>query len=150
MGLHAQALVDESLGGPRLGLTAAAGAFVKTGERSLGHADGERFLRRGRGHVVRRSVANYTHPRRRAGVDALASTAIAAAGWHAEGESPGVRDVSWAIADFLRPAESIGVLEPHSSESRGSPDPLVLTRAGRDALIDALRARALAPAHGLS
>ena len=60
-----------------------------------------------------------------------------------------MRDVSWQIAAFLRPAESIGVLVDEAGGSRLSRKPLVLTEAGRAALTAALRARALAPAHSI-
>lgn len=72
--------------------------------------------------------------------------AIAADGWHSGSEAPGVRDVSWGIAHFLRPAEAIGVLARKEGGSRFSLDQLVLTSAGRAALVAVLRARALAPA----
>ncbi len=75
--------------------------------------------------------------------------AIVAEGWQSEGESPDVRDVGWAIADFLRAAESAGILSRGKSGSRLAGDPLVLTDAGRTALIMGLRARALAPVTGL-
>lgn len=74
--------------------------------------------------------------------------AIAAEGWQSDGQFPGVRDVGWSIAEFLRPAEAIGILSRGESGSRLSRDPLVLTDPGRSALIAALRARALAPATG--
>jgi hypothetical protein len=74
--------------------------------------------------------------------------AIAAEGWQAEGQPPGVRDVRWTTADFLRPAEAIGLLQREESRSRLRPDPLTLTDAGRAALIAGLRERALAPATG--
>jgi hypothetical protein len=82
--------------------------------------------------------------------DALAETiqpAIAAEGWQSDGESPGVRDVGWAVAEFLRPAEAIGILSRERG-SRPSRDPFVLTDPGRSALIAGLRARAFAPATG--
>jgi hypothetical protein len=75
--------------------------------------------------------------------------AAAAAGWRAGVEPPSVRDVSWQIAAFLRPAEAIGVLVDESGGSRLSRRPLVLTEAGRAALTSALRTRALAPAHSI-
>ena len=75
--------------------------------------------------------------------------AVAAAGWQSGEESPSVRDVSWHIASFLRPAEAIGVLVDEGSGSRLSRKPLVLTEAGRTALTAALRVRALAPAHSI-
>lgn len=74
--------------------------------------------------------------------------AIAAEGWQSDGQFPGVRDVGWSIAEFLRPAEAIGILSRGESGSRLSRDPLVLTDPGRSALIAALRARSLAPASG--
>ena len=76
--------------------------------------------------------------------------AIGAEGWQSDGESPGVRDVGWAIAEFLRPAEAIGILARGERRPRRSRDPLTLTDPGRIALIAALRARALAPATGPS
>jgi hypothetical protein len=75
--------------------------------------------------------------------------AVAAAGWRAGEEPPSVRDVSWHIAALLRPAEAIGVLVDEDSGSRLSRKPLVLTEAGHTALMAALRARALAPAHSI-
>lgn len=74
--------------------------------------------------------------------------AIVAEGWQAARESPDVRHVSWTIADFLRPAEAIGLFQRRESGSRGRPDTLILTDAGRAALISGLRERALAPARG--
>jgi hypothetical protein len=62
------------------------------------------------------------------------------------GESPEMHDVLWALAEFLRPAEAIGLLERRDGSSRMSREPLVLNDAGRAALIAALRARAIAPA----
>jgi len=73
--------------------------------------------------------------------------AIVAEGWQSDGEPPGVRDVSWAIADFIRPATAAGLIE----RQRDFPfhrEPLVLSAAGRAALISGLRARALAPRKG--
>lgn len=75
--------------------------------------------------------------------------AIAAAGWRAGDEPPSVRDVSWNVAHFLRPAEAVGVFTRGERGSRLSREPLVLTQAGRDALTAALRARALAPAQSV-
>jgi hypothetical protein len=76
--------------------------------------------------------------------------AIVAEGWQADGQPPGVREVGWAIAAFLRPATAIGVLTPANGGSRLSREPLVLTGPGRSALVAALRGRALAPATGPS
>lgn len=73
--------------------------------------------------------------------------AIDAEGWQSAGESPRVRDISWAIAGFIRPATATGLIE----RRRDFPfhrEPLVLSTAGRAALIAALRARALAPRKG--
>ena len=75
--------------------------------------------------------------------------AVADAGWRAGEEPPSVRDVSWHIAAFLRPAEAIGVLMDEGSGSRLSRKPLVLPEAGRAALTAALRNRALRPAHSI-
>ena len=75
-------------------------------------------------------------------------SAIVAEGWQAAGEPPDVRHVGWTIADFLRPAEAIGLLQRAESGQRLQPDPLILTDAGRTALIYGLRERALAPARG--
>lgn len=75
--------------------------------------------------------------------------AVAAAGWRAGEEPPSVRDVSWHIAAFLRPAEAIGVLVDEAGRSRRSRRQLVLSEAGRAALTAALRAQALAPAHSI-
>ena len=73
--------------------------------------------------------------------------AIVAEGWQSNGEPPGVRDVSWAIADFIRPATASGLIEPQG-DFPFHREPLVLTQAGRPALIAALRDRALAPRTG--
>lgn len=83
--------------------------------------------------------------------DALAQRiepAIAAEEWRAGDDSPDVRDIAWALAEFLRPAEAIGVLERRNGASRTSREPLVVSDAGRAALIVSLRARALAPVRG--
>jgi hypothetical protein len=69
--------------------------------------------------------------------------AIAAEGWRSGDDAPGMRDVSWGIAHFLRPAEAIGVLARKEGRSRVARDQLVLTPAGRAALTFALRSRAL-------
>lgn len=74
--------------------------------------------------------------------------AIVAEGWQAAGEPPDVRNVSWTIADFLRPAEAIGLFQRTAGRSRLQPDPLILTDAGRMALPYGLRERALATARG--
>jgi hypothetical protein len=73
--------------------------------------------------------------------------AVAAAGWRAGDEPPSVRDISWHIASFLRPAEAIGALVDEGGRSRPSRRQLTLT--GRAALTAALRTRALAPAHSI-
>jgi hypothetical protein len=70
--------------------------------------------------------------------------AIVAEGWQSADEPPGVRDVSWAIADFIRPATAAGLIE-RQGDFPFHREPLVLSVAGRAALIAALRARALAP-----
>ena len=70
--------------------------------------------------------------------------AIVDEGWQSNGEPPDVRNVSWAIADFIRPATAAGLIKCQ----RNLPfhrEPLVLSTAGQTALIAALRARALAP-----
>lgn len=72
--------------------------------------------------------------------------AIVSEGWRAGGDAPEVRDVQWAIAEFLRPAEATWILARRRSVGRASRDPLVLTAAGRSAIIAALRTRALSPA----
>lgn len=74
--------------------------------------------------------------------------AIVAEGWQSDGEPPGVRDVSWTIADFIRPATASGLIETRGGDFPFHREPLVPTRAGRPALIAALRARALAPRTG--
>ncbi|MGO9888405.1 MAG: hypothetical protein ACLP0L_10930 [Solirubrobacteraceae bacterium] len=73
--------------------------------------------------------------------------AIVAEGWHSDGEPPGVRDVSWAIADFIRPATAVGLIE-RKGDFPFHRGPLAISAAGRSALIAALRARALAPRRG--
>ncbi|MBV9684432.1 MAG: hypothetical protein JO046_21755 [Solirubrobacterales bacterium] len=73
--------------------------------------------------------------------------AIAAEGWQSNGESPSVRDVSWAIADFIRRGTASGLIETQADWPFHR-EPLVLTHAGRPALIAALRDRALAPRTG--
>lgn len=67
----------------------------------------------------------------------------------APAEAASVRDVSWHIAAFPRPAEAIGMLVDESSGSLLPRKPLALTEAGRAALTAALRARTLAPAHSI-
>jgi hypothetical protein len=74
--------------------------------------------------------------------------AVAAAGWRSGEEPPSVRDVSWNIAAFLRPALAIGVFA-RGEGGRRSREPLILTDAGRAASVAALRARALAPAQSI-
>jgi len=73
--------------------------------------------------------------------------AIVAEGWQSNGESPGLRDVSWAIADFIRPATACGLIETQA-DFPFHREPLVLTQTGRPALIAALRDRAHAPRTG--
>ena len=83
--------------------------------------------------------------------DALATEvqpAIVAEGWRSAGQPPEIRDVAWVIADFLRRAQAVGLLERGPGRSRLAPDPLVLTGAGRAAMTAALRTRALAPPQG--
>jgi hypothetical protein len=70
--------------------------------------------------------------------------AIVAEGWQSSGEPPDVRDVSWAIADFIRPATAAGLIE-RQPEFPFHREPLVLSEPGRRALIAALRTRARAP-----
>jgi hypothetical protein len=77
----------------------------------------------------------------------LIQPAIAAEGWQHDGESPSVRDVSWAIADFLRPAQAVGLIK-REHDWLSLREPLLLTESGRAALIAALRARAFAPRKG--
>ena len=62
-------------------------------------------------------------------------------GWHAAGVLPDIRDISWAIAAFLRPAEAVGLLEREGGAPRYTSGPLVLRDVGRAALFSALRAR---------
>ena len=57
--------------------------------------------------------------------------ALVAEGWQAAGEQPSLNHVQATIADFLRPADAIGVLQRKPSGSRMEPDPLILTDAGR-------------------
>ena len=73
--------------------------------------------------------------------------AIVAEGWQSAGEPPAIRDVSWAIADFIRPATAVGLIERQGNFPFHR-EPLVLSAAGRGALIAALRARAIAPRRG--
>ncbi len=73
--------------------------------------------------------------------------AIAADGWRAGDDPPDVRDVSWAIAYFLRPAEAIGLIERGERTDRRGFGPQRLTPARRPALLAALRARAIGPSH---
>jgi hypothetical protein len=70
--------------------------------------------------------------------------AVVAEGWQSAGEPPAVCDVSWAIADFIRPATAAGLIE-RPDDFPFCREPLALSAAGRAALIAALRARALAP-----
>jgi hypothetical protein len=89
------------------------------------------------------AVANYS-----AALAELVHPAIVAEGWQDRGEPPDANHVSWTIADFLRPAEAIGLFEREASDSRWQRDTLNLTDAGRAALIYGLRERALSPARG--
>ncbi len=73
--------------------------------------------------------------------------AIVGEGWQSAGEPPGVRDLSWAISDFIRPATAACLIE-RGCDFPFSREPLVLSSAGRAALIAALRVRALAPGKG--
>jgi hypothetical protein len=73
--------------------------------------------------------------------------AIVAEGWQSDGGPPRLRDVSWAIADFILPATACGLIETQA-DFPFHREPLVLTQAGRPALIAALRDRALAPRTG--
>jgi hypothetical protein len=77
---------------------------------------------------------------------ALIYPAVVAEGWQASRQPPEPRHVRWTIADFLRQAEAIGLLERKDSGSPLAPDRLLLTNAGRVALTAGLRERALAPA----
>lgn len=77
-----------------------------------------------------------------------ARPAIAAAGWRAGSEPPAREHVSWAIADLLRPAEALGLLAPVPGDTGLRSGQLLLTDVGRQALTDALRARAVGPANG--
>jgi hypothetical protein len=80
------------------------------------------------------------------GLAELVQPAIVTEGWQVDGDPPGVRDVGWAIAGFLRPCEALGILAREAGEPRPSRVTLLPTDAGRGALIAALRARALMPA----
>lgn len=65
---------------------------------------------------------------------------LEAEGWRLpDGRAPDVRDVSLAVAAFLRPAEAIGLLE--SRESRLSMSSMALREIGRTVLLAALHAR---------
>jgi hypothetical protein len=66
--------------------------------------------------------------------------AIIAQGWEADGEQPDVRDISWAIAGFLRPAEAIGLFQRKEAPQRLG-EPLRLREVGRTTLIAALHPR---------
>jgi hypothetical protein len=72
---------------------------------------------------------------------------INAAGWRSNGEPPDVRAIAWTISDFIRPATACGLIEIQDRSPR-SREPLAITRAGRPALVAALRSRALAPRTG--
>lgn len=71
--------------------------------------------------------------------------AIVAEGWQSAGEPPSVRDVSWSIADFIRPAKAAGLIE-RQGDFPFHRKPLVLSAGGRGALIAALSARPRAAA----
>jgi hypothetical protein len=73
--------------------------------------------------------------------------AIVAEGWQAAGEPPEVSEVSWAIADFIRPATAAGLIE-RPGDFPFHREPLIFSAAGRAALIAAPQARALAPRKG--
>lgn len=66
--------------------------------------------------------------------------AIAADGWHAGGEPPDPRDISWAVSGLLLRAEPVGIVAWRERR---------LTAAGRAALHHGLRARALGPARSI-
>lgn len=68
-------------------------------------------------------------------------SAIAADGWHAGGEPPGRREISWAVSDFLLRAEPVGIVKWRERR---------LTAAGRAALHQGLRARALGPVQSIT
>lgn len=72
--------------------------------------------------------------------------AILAEGWRYESYRPTELDVRWALLDFLRRAEAIGLVELVPGTTRLSNGHLALTGAGLMGLVTALRARALAPA----
>jgi len=87
--------------------------------------------------------ANLVAPLLIAGVKAEYGTALAerilpvvADGWWTADGPVDLRDVSWAIAEFLRPAEAIGLLQGTP------PDEMILCDVGRAALVVGLRARA--------
>jgi hypothetical protein len=71
--------------------------------------------------------------------------AILAEGWRYESLRPTELDVRWALMDFLRRAEAIGLVELVPGTTRLSSGHLALTAAGLMGLVTALRARALAP-----
>lgn len=71
--------------------------------------------------------------------------AIVAAGWQSDGAPPLREHISWAIADLLRSAEALGLLEPAPGDTRLRSGPLLLTDLGHTALTDALHARAVGP-----
>jgi len=73
--------------------------------------------------------------------------AIVAEGWQSNGEPPGVRDVCWAIADFIRPATAGGLIHP-PGDFPFHREPLVLTQAGRPALIARFATGHLRPGPG--
>jgi hypothetical protein len=66
--------------------------------------------------------------------------AIAADGWHSNGEAPSRRDISRAVSGFLLRAEPVGIVAWHERRP---------TAAGLGALHNGLRARALGPARSI-
>lgn len=70
--------------------------------------------------------------------------AVVESGWRSGGQPPDVRQISWTISDFIRPARAAGLIELPGGSLRQR-DPLKLTEAGRPALIAALAGRATGP-----
>lgn len=71
--------------------------------------------------------------------------AILAEGWRYDSHHPTELDVRWALLDFLRRAEAIGLIE-HVPRTTRQSSHLALTATGLMGLVTALRIRALAPA----
>jgi hypothetical protein len=76
-------------------------------------------------------------------LDARVHAAIAADGWHADGEPPREHDVASAVWGLIWPARVLGFLREEGEWPQRS---VIVTNVGQAALSGALRRRAVAPA----